>query len=92
MTVSTVGIRELQQHSSSLVRDVEQGNVEYRITVQGRDTGVMLTKAAATRPRGVSLADVRRSGLWDSNLAQPAKDRLLEFIEAGRDEVGFVGQ
>jgi len=92
MTITTIGIRELQQHSSRLVRDVEQNDTAYRISLQGRDTGVILAKSATVRPPGATVAELRRRGLWNNDLPQSAKDRLLEFIEAGRDAVGRIGQ
>jgi len=91
MTTETVGIRELQQHSSRLVREVEQGGVEYRISVQGRDTGVMLTKAPVI-VKGVTIAEAKRRGMWQHGLPEARKKALLDFIEAGREEMGYIGQ
>jgi len=45
MTMKIVSVSELQKHASRLVREVEQGGVEYHISVRGRLTGVVLRKA-----------------------------------------------
>jgi len=88
----TVGIRELQQHASQLVRDVENG-IEYHITVQGRDTDVMLTKTSAMSPRtGVSAAEAMNSAWWKRELPEATRQRLLAGIEAGREASGYVGE
>ena len=92
MSVTTVGVRELQQHSSRLVRDVEQNDTEYRISVQGRDTGVVLTKNSGRPVSGVLLSEVVARGLWRRNVPDEVRRQMLAEIEAGRDAVGFVGQ
>ncbi|MCL2803772.1 MAG: type II toxin-antitoxin system prevent-host-death family antitoxin [Micrococcales bacterium] len=92
MTTS-IGIRELQQHASRLVRAVEQGQAEYRVTVQGRDTGVTLSRStgqAAASP--VILAPGLASELWQGSLADDARRLLLANLEAGRDTMGLVGE
>jgi len=92
MTTETVGIRELQQHSSRLVREVEQGDVEYRISVQGRDTGVVLTKTTKPLAKGVTAAEMMQSRWWSRELPESTRQALLEMVEKGRDAMGFIGE
>jgi len=91
--VVTVGVRELQQHSSRLVRDVEQGVAEYHVSIQGRDTGVMLTKVQPTAThRGVPASQALSGPLWNREISEDARQQLLAWIEAGRDAMGSVGE
>jgi len=87
-----IGIRELQQHASKLVREVQTGKADYRITVQGRDTGVALTPAPTTPGKPVASADPDHGGTWDSHVSPEAKQRLLDFIEKGREDMGYIGE
>jgi len=92
MVTATVGIRELQQHASKLVSDVGQGRAEYHLTVQGRDTGVRLVRAAETRPqRVVTAADLADSPLWRRSMPEDVRKRMLDDIESGREAMGYVG-
>lgn len=92
MVTETIGIRELQQHASKLVRDVEQGRAEYRITVQGRDTGVMVTSAPSlSRSPGVLASDVMNSPWWQYKIPEDIRQKMLDDVEAGRDASGYVG-
>ncbi|MCL2781763.1 MAG: type II toxin-antitoxin system Phd/YefM family antitoxin [Actinomycetia bacterium] len=90
---TVIGVRELQQHASRLIREVEQGRAEYRITVQGRDTGVILAASAGPDPAGsVPLVEAQRGRLWRDRLPQDTRRALLAQIEAQRDAMGLVGQ
>ena len=92
MVTASVGIRELQQHASKLVLDVEQGRAEYHLTVQGRDTGVRLVRAAETRPeRVVTAVALTSSPLWRRLMPEDARKQLLDAVEAGREAMGYVG-
>lgn len=90
--VTTIGIRELQQRASMLVRNVEQGEVDYRITVQGRDTGVRLTKEKPVTVRCQTLANALTNQWWGQTISDEARQRLLDEIEAGRDAMGLVSE
>jgi len=92
MTTETVGIRELQQHSSRLVREVEQGGVEYRISVQGRDTGVVLAKTTQPLTNGVTADKLMQSRWWNGKVPDSVQQALLDMIEAGRDAMGYIGE
>lgn len=86
-------MRELQQHASRLVRAVEQGQAEYRVTVQGRDTGVTLARSGRRAPIGrVTLSQAVASGLWQGGSTSEARHDLLAQVESGRDAMGLVGQ
>jgi len=88
-----IGIRELQQHASRLVHDVEQGRAAYRVTVQGRDTGVMLAKASDARLAATATASqVMASEWWQRALPDQVRPRLLAAVEEGRDAMGLVGE
>jgi len=88
-----IGIRELQQHASRLVQDVEQGRAAYRVTVQGRETGVMLTKASGARVAAtVTAAQVIASEWWQRELPDQVRLRMLAAVEEGRDAMGLVGE
>jgi len=91
--VTNIGIRELQQHASRLVREVEQGQAEYRVTVQGRDTGVTLARSdSQPRTSGATMAQVLASDLWQYGMPDEARRSLLARIEAGREAMGYIGE
>jgi len=91
MSTTTIGIRELQQNASKLVRDVQEGRAEYSLTVQGRETGVVLAKAPQPkRQYGVPLTQALQSGLWRREIPADVKERMLASIEAGRDAMGVI--
>jgi len=93
MVTTSIGIRELQQNASKYVREVEEGRAEYRVTVQGRDTGVSLAKASAAPdgPRyGVPLKDAIERGMWSRPISDDARQKMLAFIEEGRNAVGYI--
>lgn len=88
--VTAIGLRDLQQHASKYVRAVEQGEAEYRVTVHGRDTGVVLTKAAPHETSlGVPLENIGLAP-WQTPMSDETKKALLAMIEAGRDAPGIV--
>ena len=92
MVTETIGVRELQQHASRVVRDVEQGRAEYRITVQGRDTGVVVTSAPTPRfGYGVTAAEAIAKGMWSRPIPEHIKQKMLSDIEAGREAEGYIG-
>lgn len=88
--VKSIGVRELQQHASRIIREVEAGEGDYVVTVQGRATSVVIAKGAGDIAEGATAQQV---------LATPfALDRddevtraLLEMLEAGRDASGTIG-
>jgi len=92
MDMAIVGVRELQQHASRLVHDVEQGRAEYRVTVQGRDTGVALTQVGEIDvARVVTAADLIASPLWRHPIPEDIRQKMLDAIETGREAMGYVG-
>lgn len=90
----TVGIRELRHHTADIISAAEAGRA-FRVTIRGKDTGVVIAKQPTTLPtqrrRGITLAQIKQAGLH----AGPASDRfeeaMLEMVERGRDAAGRVG-
>ncbi len=87
-SMKSIGVRELQQYTSRVIRDVEAGD-EYEITVQGRPTGVVLTRILPPH-RGATIDEVRRSSLY-SRPDDDTRRALLEMVERRRDAAGYVG-
>jgi prevent-host-death family protein len=57
--MKVIGLRELRQHASELVRDVEAGE-ELTITVSGRATARLVPAATRTWRKGSDLAGLFR--------------------------------
>lgn len=91
----TVGIRELRHNAADIISAAEAGQA-FRVTVRGKDTGVIIAKQPLPPPvevrRGITLDQIRQAGLH----ARPRSDRfeevMLEMVEQGRDAAGRVGQ
>ncbi|MGV9824653.1 hypothetical protein [Gordonia sp. NPDC003429] len=70
---------------------VEEDGVEFNVTRQGRDTGVVLTRKSRPRSaptaKAAALADVLSANGLD---ARQVQSRLAD-IERGRDASGDVG-
>jgi prevent-host-death family protein len=76
--MDTIGLRELRQNASALVRRVQDGE-SFTVTVQGRPAAQLVpVRAAAQRRRWVSYADVA------DVLAAPALPGMAEDL-AGLD-------
>ena len=89
--MDTVGIRELQQHASKVIRDVERTGREYEVTSQGRPTGVHISRReTAPAPRGATLAQLKESLSTRPTISAGQRQALLDFVEAGRDAVGSI--
>jgi len=92
MVTASIGIRELQQNASKYVREVEEGRAVYRVTVQGRDTGVSLAKdTSGSESRGIRASDLAQSVWWRRQIPEDVKQKMLAFVEEGRDASGYVG-
>jgi len=90
--VTAIGLRDLQQNASRYVRAVQDGDDEFQVTVHGRDTGVILTRASSSKSGiGVPLG---RVGLvpWQTPMSDETKQELLAIVEAGRDSSGFIAE
>ena len=90
----TVGIRELRHNTADIIRAAETGQA-FRVTVRGKDTGVVIGKQPSTPPgerrRGATLAQVRQAGLHTRTTSAHYQQTMLDMIERGRDAAGRVG-
>jgi prevent-host-death family protein len=90
----TVGIRELRHNTADIITAAEAGQ-SFRVTVRGKDTGVIIAKQPPAQPierrHGITLAQIKQAGLH----ARPTSDRfqetMLDLIERGRNAAGRVG-
>lgn len=88
--VTSVGLRELRQHASELVRRAEAGE-ELVVTVSGRPAA-MLTSAHARRwRRGGDIA-----GIWDTPVDAAAwraeREQLRDLVDDGLRDPWAVRQ
>ncbi len=90
MTTTVIGVRELQRDTSRLVREVEEHGTAFRVTLQGRQTPVMLKREEVER-EGVSVAALLASGLYQRKPAEVAAAQLAE-VESSRDRAGRIGE
>lgn len=60
MIVETVGIRELRQEASRVIRYVEESGSEVEVTIQGRPAAVIIPFRWAGRSRTVSSETLER--------------------------------
>ncbi|WP_428340151.1 type II toxin-antitoxin system Phd/YefM family antitoxin [Mycobacterium sp.] len=90
----TVGIRELRQNASEIIKAAEAGQA-FHVTVRGEDTGVVIAKRAsmppAQRRRGVTLNHIEQAGTYAQTAPDGYEEAMLEMVERGRDESGRVG-
>lgn len=94
MTVSQIGVRELQSRASHVIRAAEAEGVRYRVSVHGRDTGVEIARVAPQGERaaaGISGSELLASPLYGSPLDPLAAEALMALIESGRDAAGRIG-
>lgn len=91
----TVGIRQLRQNASEIISAAEAGE-QFRVSVRGKDTGVVIAKQPSTPPaqrrRGVTLAQISQAGSYAQPTPTGYEEAMLELIERGRDESGRVGE
>lgn len=89
-----VGIRELRHNAADIIRAAEAGQA-FRVTVRGKDTGVVIAKQPPTPPaarrRGITLDQIRQAGLHTRPTSNRFQETMLEMIEGGRDAAGRVG-
>ena len=88
--MDTVGVRELQQHASSVVRRVQRGEV-IGVTERGRMVAVMQPVAAATGAAAlVAAGRVRQAVDRDPVLPAPVarRQRSAEVLDGIRAERG----
>ena len=90
----TVGIRELRHNIADIISAAEAGQA-FRVTVRGKDTGVVIARQPPTPPaerrRGITLAQIREAGLHARPTSSRYQQTMLEVIERGRDAAGRVG-
>ena len=90
----TVGIRELRHNIADIISAAEAGQA-FRVTVRGKDTGVVIARQPSTPPaerrRGITLAQIREAGLHTRPTPSRYQQTMLEMIERGRDVAGRVG-
>jgi len=90
----TVGLRELRHNTAAIISAAEAGQ-EFRVTVRGKDTGVVIAIQPPTPPaerrRGATLAQIRQTGLHTRTTSAHYQQTMLDMIERGRDEAGRVG-
>lgn len=91
--METIGIRELRQHASRIVKAAEHGTV-YRVTSHGKDTGVTIalrrSDAEPTGQAGAFVEQARRV-VRDGDRPPGFEAALLALVEEGRDTSGRVG-
>jgi len=90
----TVGIRELRHNTADIISAAEAGHV-FRVTVRGKDTGVVIAKQPPTSPverrRGITLDQVRQAGLDTRPTSARHQQAMLDMVERGRDAAGRLG-
>lgn len=90
-----VGIRELRQNASEIISAAEAGRT-FRVTVRGKDTGVVIARQSLTPPaqrrRGVTLAQIEQADLYAQSAPPGYEEAMHELVERGRDESGRVGE
>ena len=95
--MESIGIRELRQHASRIIKSAEDG-AEYRVTNHGQDTGVTISRrhvpAANVSSRqasgGASPDRVQVSGVYDQQRPVDYENLMLALVERGRDASGTV--
>lgn len=87
--MQTIGVRDLQQQASRVIRDVESGAQEYLVTVQGRATDVVIVRREP-RHAGGTVEQALASALADRQHDQVTAE-LISGLEAGRDGAGVLG-
>lgn len=80
----------MQQHASRIIREVEAGESEYRVTVQGRATSVVIAKATSDLTGGATAEQVLAASFALDRDDETTR-ALLEMLEAGRDASGTIG-
>jgi prevent-host-death family protein len=93
VAVEIIGVRELQAHTSRIVKNVQEDAKEYRVSVQGRDTGVVISLGAQRRParRGASAAEMLASPLYTDTKPEGIAREQIAIVAAGRDASGRIG-
>lgn len=90
----TVGIRELRHNTAEIISAAEAGQA-FRVTVRGKDTGVVIARHSLTPPeerrRGITLAQIKQAGLHTGPTSDRFQDAMLDIVERGRDAAGRVG-
>ena len=90
----TVGIRELRHNTADIISAAEAGQA-FRVTVRGKDTGVVIARHRPTPPderrRGITLDQIRQAGLHTRPTSDRFHDAMLDMVECGRDAAGRVG-
>lgn len=89
-----VGIRELRHHTADIISAAEAGQA-FRVTIRGKDTGVVITRQIPERPaqrrRGISLTQIRQAGLYTRPTSTHYRQTMLDMVERGRDTAGRIG-
>ena len=91
----TVGIRDLRHNTADIISAAGVGQ-EFRVTVRGKDTGVVIAKQPPTatsteRRRGVTLTQIKQAGIHTRPTSPRYQETMLEIVERGRDTTGRVG-
>jgi prevent-host-death family protein len=92
VTGETIGARQLQAHASRIVKNVQQDAEEHRVSVRGRDTGVVISLDARRKParRGASAAEMLASPLYTDTKPEEVARGQIAIVEAGRDASGGI--
>lgn len=90
-----VGIRELRQNASEIVSAAEDGRT-FHVTVRGKDTGVVIAKPGSQLPpeqrrRGATLTQIKQAAVHGQPAPPGYEAAMLDLVERGRDESGWVG-
>ena len=90
----TVGIRELRHNAADIISAAGAGHA-FRVTVRGKDTGVVIAKQPPTPPaerrRGITLEQIRQAGLHTRPTSEHFQEAMLDMVERSRDAAGRVG-
>ena len=90
----TVGIRELRHNTADIISAAESGQA-FRVTIRGKDTGVVIAKQSLTPPaerrQGATLEQIKTAGLYMLAKSAHYEESMLDMVEPGRDAVGHIG-
>jgi prevent-host-death family protein len=94
--MESIGIRELRQNASQVIKAAKNGIV-YRVTDHGKETGIVIGKQLSLADpveerSGVTPDQIANSGVYDQPRPAGYQEALLEIVERGRDQAGRVGE
>jgi prevent-host-death family protein len=91
MATDQIGVKELQKTISEVIRSVQDRGHQYQVTVQGRPSGVVISRAAPASGSGATAAEMLASPLYSSAKPPGLAEAQVAELERGRDEAGIIG-